>query len=47
MWVDTTAMTGARAGVGTGTAEGREAEACIWAELAAVTWTGVLTETGA
>lgn len=55
MLVDTTAMTGAetgaRAGVGTWTGEGREAEAGIWAELVvaavAATWAAVLTETGA
>lgn len=55
--VDTMAMTGAEtgasAGVGNVTAEGREAEAWIWDELAAAavaaaaaTWTGDLTETG-
>lgn len=37
IWVDTTAMTGAetgaRAGVGTWTGEGRDAETGIWAEL--------------
>lgn len=37
MWLDTTAMrgaeTGARAGVGTWTGEGREAEAGTWAEF--------------
>lgn len=50
IWVDTTAMTGAetgaRAGVGTATGEGREAETGIWTGLV-VTWTGGLTETGA
>lgn len=46
----TGAETGARAGVGTGTAEGREADACIWGGLVAgsiaATW-AVLTGTGA
>lgn len=54
MWVDTTAMTGAetgaRAGVGAWTGEGREAETGIWAKLmsapAAATWLPALTDTG-
>ena len=54
IWVDTTPMTGAetgaRAGVGTGTADGREEVACIGAELVEATVTATwaaLTETGA
>lgn len=43
----TGAETGARAGVGTWTGEGREAETGIWAELVAATWAAALTETGA
>lgn len=42
----TGAETGVRAGYGTGTGEGREAETGAWAEIAE-TWAAVLTETGA
>lgn len=39
--------TGARAGVGTWTGEGRDAEMGIWAEIVAAAWAVALAVTGA